>query len=54
MSNHENRFLKCGPGGLHCRCCAPPPGKLRRKALRAQRRRARLAAFRVEAQNGGV
>jgi len=30
---------ECGPGGLKCTCCGPPPGKERKKLRRRVRRR---------------
>jgi hypothetical protein len=35
------RYANVGPGGMHCPCCAPPPGEGKRKVLRAAKRRMR-------------
>jgi hypothetical protein len=46
MANANSLHLRlvdqrCGPGGIHCPCCGPPPGRARRKEFRLARRRAK-------------
>lgn len=36
-------FLHCGVGGMKCPCCGPAPGKDKKRALRAAKRRMRRA-----------
>jgi len=38
------RHARIGPGGMGCPCCAPAPGKARKRALRTAKRREREAA----------
>ena len=48
MSARANykRTKKIGPGGIHCACCGPAPGKDRKKAKRAWKRSERRDALR--------
>lgn len=42
-----------GPGGWVCVCCAPPPGKVRKAYLRAQKKRfGRLLTRLIEEEIG--
>lgn len=43
----QKHWLKIGPGGINCPCCAPAPGK-RRHMFRKARRNADKEAFKIE------
>jgi hypothetical protein len=48
---HYRRFVRIGPGGWRCNCCAPAPGKAKKQFLRAAKRSERktwLQEFRKE------
>lgn len=46
MGVDMTRHLHVGPGGINCRCCAPPKGsKARKAAFRAAKRREERAAL---------
>ena len=50
--NRLKKFLRVGPGGMHCPCCYPAPGtKERKKLIRAGRRREATDAFKIEELN---
>lgn len=33
------KFKNTGPGGMHCACCFPAPGELRKKEFRISKRK---------------
>jgi len=43
------KFLRVGPGGMKCNCCAPAPGK-RKEMFRSAKRQLDRALMRVEKQ----
>lgn len=48
-----NKHLTIGPGGVKCPCCFPAPGTPERRAeFRRAKRKEKLAAMKVEKQNG--
>jgi hypothetical protein len=39
---HYRRFVRIGPGGWKCPCCAPAPGKALKDYLKATKRSERM------------
>jgi len=42
------KYLRVGPGGMNCNCCAPAPGK-RKQLFRSAKRREEHDAVMIEA-----